>query len=89
MLNEEEKYYELGFKFIVGCDEAGREFLTGISSDTLRSIWHKWVWQTLIDHGTDKLCVPTPRSVTITGQSAMIFTLNVEEFLSKNHTSFM
>ena len=24
MLNEDEKYYELGFKFIVGCDEAGR-----------------------------------------------------------------
>ena len=29
MLNEEEKYYELGFKFIVGCDEAGRGPLCG------------------------------------------------------------
>ena len=29
MLNEEEKYYELGFKFIVGCDETGRGPLCG------------------------------------------------------------
>ena len=38
-----------------GLTEADREFLTGISSDTLRSIWHEWVRQTLVDNGADKL----------------------------------